>query len=161
MVTVRPIVAEDFALVLTLNNAAVPHVNALESQDLMSLVGNAAVAQVGLRQDRIAGVLIAFAPGADYDSVNYRWFCDQYDDFIYVDRIVVDETARGSGLGRAFYDGLVRAFRGKAPRIVCEVNAHPPNPGSMAFHERMGFAEVGRQDIPEQGKQVVMLAKPL
>ena len=36
-------------------------------------------------------------------------------------------------------------FAGKALLIGCEVNTMPPNPGSMRFHERLGFSQVGTQ----------------
>ena len=32
--------------------------------------------------------------------------------------------------------------------LCCEVNLEPPNPGSLRFHQRIGFTEVG-QSIPE------------
>lgn len=89
----------------------------------------------------VAGALIAIGPGAEYASPNYQWFSAEYDDFVYVDRIVVEESHRGVGFGRAFYDWL--QARLDPPRITCEVNEIPPNPRSMAFHEALGFERVG------------------
>jgi predicted GNAT superfamily acetyltransferase len=45
----------------------------------------------------IAAFLLAFREGAGYDSVNYRWFAQRYERFLYVDRVVVAPAARGQG----------------------------------------------------------------
>ncbi|HXV37437.1 MAG TPA: hypothetical protein VEC18_09820 [Myxococcota bacterium] len=37
----------------------------------------------------------------------------------------------------------------------------PPNPGSLAFHERCGFVEVGRQDTDGGAKLVCLVSKDL
>ncbi|MEM7529575.1 MAG: GNAT family N-acetyltransferase [Pseudomonadota bacterium] len=106
--------------------------------------------------------MIAFAPGADYQSPNYRWFGERYDRFAYVDRVVVGEAARGRGLARALYAELGDAARAAGlERIVCEVNRVPPNPGSDAFHARLGFEEVGRGALEGGAKTVRYLALAL
>jgi len=40
-----------------------------------------------------------------------------------------------------------------------EVNADPPNEGSLRFHARLGFVEVGQQDTP-YGIRVSMQMRP-
>jgi predicted GNAT superfamily acetyltransferase len=88
--------------------------------------------------------LIAFDQDADYDSPNFLWFRDRYERFAYVDRIVVAESAHGQGLGRRLYERLFEAAKAAGyPCLTAEVNTNPPNPGSLSFHERMGFEAVG------------------
>ncbi len=100
------------------------------------------------------GFLIAFDQDAPYTSPNFLWFKARYDRFVYVDRIIVAEHARGRGLARTFYEGLFdRARAAGHERVVCEVNLDPPNPGSVAFHAALGFVEVG-QAVLENGKRV-------
>jgi len=45
--------------------------------------------------------------------------------------------------------------------VVCEVNSDPPNPGSDAFHARLGFVEVGTAQIHGGRKTVRYLARSL
>lgn len=161
MAVIRPLISDDFEAALRLNNAAVPHVNELDTANLADLAEEAAVAHVGEQNGAIVALLIALGPGAAYGSLNYGWFSERYDDFLYIDRIVIDGAARGGGLGRTLYEDLVRRVAGQTARIVCEVNEDPPNPGSLAFHTAMGFTPVGLQHWPQQGKRVVMLAKGL
>ncbi len=100
------------------------------------------------------GYLIAFDQDGDYDSVNFLWFRDRYARFVYVDRIVVADHARGQGLARRFYEDMfARAREAGHDRVVCEINLDPPNPGSMAFHAAMGFAAVGQTTLAN-GKTV-------
>ncbi len=40
---------------------------------------------------------------ASYDSVNYRWFAERYERFLYVDRVVVAAAQHGRGFGLAQY----------------------------------------------------------
>lgn len=97
-----------------------------------------------------AGFVITLASGTSYDSVNYRWFAERYDDFYYLDRVVLVPEVRRSGLGGRVYDDLEARGRELAPRMCLEVNADPPNVPSLRFHEARGFREVAQ--IGEAGK---------
>jgi predicted GNAT superfamily acetyltransferase len=89
------------------------------------------------------------------------WFRNRFDRFLYVDRIVVDPAARGRGVARALYGhAFAEARAAGRPRVVAEVNRVPPNPGSDAFHERLGFAQVGIAALPG-GKIVLYLERRL
>jgi uncharacterized protein len=46
-------------------------------------------------------------------------------------------------------------------RVVCEVNARPPNPESDAFHAALGFTEVGSASIHNNSKTVRHLSRAL
>ena len=45
------------------------------------------------------GFVICLPPGTDYGSLNYAWFDERYDAFVYVDRIAVAEVHRNKGVG--------------------------------------------------------------
>lgn len=139
-VTVADLAVSGAAL-LALNNAHAAELSWLEADRLAALVGQAfAARRVGLAD----ALLIAFDQDATYDSPNFLWFCERYDRFVYVDRIVVAEAARGQGLAKALYLDLFAAAQAAGhTRVVCEVNAEPPNPASDAFHAALGFVEVG------------------
>lgn len=152
----------DLPAVRELNDAAVPAVPPTTVPELAQLVAHAALALV---EDRGAGpeaFLVAVAPGADYDSENYRWFEAQGVPHLYIDRIVVGESLRGAGVGRALYGAVdARARELGAQRVTCEVNLVPPNPESLAFHARMGFERAGEQWTKGDTTQVALLTKSL
>jgi uncharacterized protein len=105
-----------------------------------------------------AGFVVTFAPGAAYDSENYRWFSARYERFRYLDRVVLDPSVRRRGVGSAVYDEL-EAVATAYGRMLLEVNVEPPNEPSLAFHARRGYAEVGR--LGEPGHRVALMAKEL
>jgi hypothetical protein len=112
--------------------------------------------------ERVLGFLLAFAQGADYDSINYRWFASRFDDFLYIDRVVVSPESRGLGLGALLYqDVFTVAAEAGYSRIVCEFDVEPPNPVSAAFHRRFGFAEVGTQLVAGGTKTVSLQSTTL
>ncbi len=139
---------------LALNNAHAQELSWLDAGGLRSLVGASFVAERAGLGDAL---LIAFDEGGDYDSPNFLWFRERYTRFVYVDRVVTNAAARGRGLARKLYAGLIaRALDAGHGRIVCEVNADPPNPASEAFHKSLGFQPVGSA-ILANGKTVTYL----
>lgn len=161
MIDIAPLASSDHGAFLALNNACVPHVNALEPATLEAILEQAAVVLAAREDDRLIGGLIALGDTARYASANYRWFRARYDSFLYVDRVLVRQASRGAGLGRRLYEALAEAAPPDIERILCEVNEDPPNPVSLAFHQHLGFAEVGRLAHPDTGKRVVMMERPL
>ncbi|WP_108662990.1 GNAT family N-acetyltransferase [Acuticoccus kandeliae] len=147
-----------------LNNAAVPAVNELDMDEVVELaeIGRMRVILGDSQDAPVAGVLVTVPPGTIYKSQNYRWFSEQFDDFVYIDRVIVSPLARGTGVGRALYDDAIAFATGEGrPRIVSEVNVDPPNPESMAFHARLGFTPILERLNESAGKVVSMMVRDL
>lgn len=164
--TVRDVEAGEIPAVLALNNAAVPHVNALPLAEMQRFVHAAAYFRVAVgdpavQDPAVLGFLVGFKPGAPYESENYRWFQACYDDFIYIDRIVVAPRAAGRGVAKALYADLGATMSGTVAAMTCEVNIRPENPISMRMHLGLGFREVGQQETGGGEKRVAMLRKEL
>jgi len=154
----RAVETNDLPRVLDLNQSALPHVNSVTLADMERFVEIASYFHVAEIDGLVAGFLIALNPGHDYASDNYRWFNTTYDDFFYIDRIVIGDDARGQGVGSALYQQVILIASAFAPRVTCEVNSRPPNPLSMAFHERFGFKTVGTQQTEGGAKEVTLLS---
>jgi len=117
---------------------------------------------ITLLDGEVQAFLIALRPGARYDSPNYQWFAQRYADFVYVDRIVVAADARQAGLAALLYEDLLAHGRAASiARITCEIDIEPPNPASLRFHARFGFAEVGTQRVAGGRKCVSLQALAL
>lgn len=158
----RDAAGSDLPAILALNQGAMPHVSSLSAEALAHLAAQSPYLRVGEAGGEIVAFLLALEPGADYASMNFRWFRDRYPSFVYVDRVVIGAAARRRGLGRRFYADLEEfARRRGAPRITLEVNLRPANPGSLAFHQAMGFREVGTQDTEGGTKTVSLQVKEL
>ncbi len=146
--------------VLALNNAHAVETSVLTLGGLTALRAQAFVA-AGVERGA-AAFLIALADTAAYDNPNFAWYGARFDRFVYIDRVITAPHARGRGLARALYAHLfARATQAGHARIVCEVNAEPPNPISQAFHDALGFEILDRCTVVEQHKVVCYLAKQL
>ncbi len=157
-VNVRLFKSSDLEQLLELNNAAVPAVNELTAEELKALVEISLGCFVAELEGKVAGFLLGLSEGQNYDSQNYTWLSEHRPRFAYTDRICVDEQARGNRIGEKLYEALFDAQRGSGRSFVCEVNERPPNPGSVKFHSRLGFSEIGRKDHGE--KAVVYMERP-
>ena len=157
-VDIRPAEKADYKLALVMNEGALPHVSSLTEAGFAELAGQCFYFGGAWVEGAVAGFLMALRPGEAYQSLNYRWFCERYTSFVYIDRIVVAPQFNGMGIGRALYADVERAAKSLAPILTCEVNLKPPNPGSLAFHKKLGFAEVG-QLVADEGKLVSLMVK--
>jgi predicted GNAT superfamily acetyltransferase len=175
-VLVRPFSERDIPEALALNNASVPDLNELDENAMRRLLEMADTALVAEwvaelveaesahgspdnPSSPFAGFCWVMTKGQPYDSLNYRWFSERYEQFVYLDRITVMPHARRAGVGRALYAHLINRYRGVHPVLTCEVNLVPRNDTSLRFHAGLGFVEVGQQHTGP--KQVSLLALEL
>ncbi len=166
MFAIERVRAEDLDAIAELNRGALPAVSSLDRHRLewFAEVATAFLVARGHDEagDTVAGFLIGLGPGLDYPSDNYRWFSSHYDDFVYVDRIVVAPGHRDAGLGTRLYDTFAEHGRRRGcPVMLAEVNIEPPNEGSLRFHRRHGFVAVGELDTENGTKRVVLLERRL
>ena len=154
---------DDLETIHHINQGAVPAVGTETLEALGEIADQSTIALVAEVDEVIAGFCLVLAPGADYASMNYRWFTERYTDFVYLDRIAVTPTHHGRGIGRAMYaevERLAAERRPSATQFTLEVNLRPRNEPSLGFHARLGFCEVGQLET-DYGALVSLMAKPL
>ena len=147
--TIRPYQTADLPALHAINVAGEPGVGAVSAEALAAIIAQGSCMVAADESGTVAGFLLMLPPDAGYASKNYQWFDERFEDYVYVDRIAITPGARGQGLGRALYEATFIDLAGRALLIGCEVNTNPPNPASMRFHERLGFAEVGTKTFRE------------
>jgi predicted GNAT superfamily acetyltransferase len=162
----RPYRATDLDALVAVNDGASPAVPITPRDGLAALVAMSTVAVVVESGGEPAGFVLGMPPDLAYESENYLYFSVRARElgrsFIYVDRIVLLPALQSRGLGPRLYDAVFEeARRVGAAEVLCEVNVEPPNPGSLAFHTRLGFVEVGRQETHGGENVVALLAAPV
>jgi predicted GNAT superfamily acetyltransferase len=156
---IRDILPADLPALLALNNAEAAAVNAQTPEGMAQLLTRAWAARMTTDG---SGFLIAFDAATPPQGPNHAWFTARESSFAYIDRVVVRPDARGRGVARALYADAERlAAAERMDVLCCEVNLDPPNPGSMAFHERLGFAPAGEAIDRRNGKRVRYLSRPV
>ena len=159
--TIRPIQSADLPTILRINQANVPEVGSVDADRMTFLLAESPIALVVEADSTSVGFCLVLRSDSVYDSVNFRWFTERYDDFMYLDRVAFDASAQGRGLGTLLYAEVDRLMRELgANQLALEVNVDPPNEPSLAFHARRGFVEVGQQDTP-YGIRVSMQMRPV
>ncbi|WP_018997887.1 GNAT family N-acetyltransferase [Hirschia maritima] len=158
---IREAQLEDIDWIVDLNQANIPAVGSLTRDEYEALEKQChGVLVVEDETGERCGFIMLIAKGRDYSSPNYRWFEENFDSFLYVDRIAVSEAGRGKGVGLALYsEALDMAEAQGAEKLVAEVNVKPMNEVSMNFHKRLGFEEVAQLTHEDQGKTVSMLVR--
>lgn len=128
---------DQFERVLKLNNIHAKETSFLKNTDLERLVERSYLTKTIGELDAF---LIAMSHASPHDGINFSWFKKRFDSFGYIDRIVTAEHARGKGHAKALYLDLMEKAKADGFEMVCcEINHQPPNPGSVAFHEKLGF----------------------
>ena len=154
--TISETTSDELPLIVKMNQEALPAVSSVNINDMNHFLTIVDYFRSLKIEEKLVGFLIALTPGKEYHSINYKWFEKRFDSFMYVDRIVIDPSYQGNGLGKAFYNDLVDFSNNKTDRITCEVNIRPKNEESMIFHGKYGFVQVGTQTT-ENGKKEVSL----
>lgn len=160
---IREANTDDVEAIVAINEAGVPGVTPADAAEIRRLLGLSSLALVAADDaGAVTGFALLMAPGVDYESENYRWFSARGTDFLYVDRIAIAERARGHGLGARLYEAVFAAARERGhAEVTCEVNTLPPNPGSMRFHARLGFVQVGELVTKGGAYEVALLARSI
>lgn len=140
---IRPLTKADIDAIWSINEEGLPGTGKVSSDEIEALLNFSSLA-VGAHLDEIlVGFVICLPPRTDYGSLNYAWFNSNYNDFLYVDRIAVRTQYQNRKIGTLLYDFVKSNAIENGVPVTAEVNIHPPNPGSMRFHERHGFERVG------------------
>lgn len=155
---IRDYASSDLPAIWQINRENVPAVGEETPETLHEIVEVCSVALVVEINREVVGFCLVLPPGTTYDSPNYRYFCDRYENFVYLDRVAFTAPHRGRGLGAALYREVER--RAAAEWFTLEVNVVPPNEGSMRFHLREGFVEMDRLET-RPGKIVSLMVKGL
>ena len=147
-IVIRDVRPEDYDFILNVNEINVEVLSPMPMERMLWLKEMSELFLTAEVDGVPAAFLIAIREGKPYDSENYVWFSEKYPEFLYIDRIVIDETFRADGLGRRLYDAVKEHARATGVKVVtCEVDTIPYNETSLKFHEAMGFKEVGEQII--------------
>ena len=132
----------------SLNQENVPEVGPIEDIESFSkLFELSSISLLVELKDQIIGFIICLRENSTYSSENYKFFNDDKDKFIYIDRIVIKSGFRRMGVGTQVYKHLDDLASKDFLPICCEVNSVPKNEISLNFHIKNGFIEVGERNF--------------
>lgn len=148
---IREIKQHDHDQLLELNQGALHAVGDLDHESLALLLKMSDQALVVEDAGDIAGFVVTLPQDATYESSRFRWFQDRYDEFVYLDRVIVSPDHRRKGVGTQLYDELPLD-------VPVGLEVYDTNETSLAFHADQGFEAVG--ELVHAGKTNVMMLRP-
>jgi predicted GNAT superfamily acetyltransferase len=161
-IVIRDADTRDWPAIAALNTSEVQHTSPMNESQLDELDQLSAYHRVAIFDEKITGFALAMRENCGYENENFGWFSKRYDQFLYVDRIVVDRSYAGRGMGSALYRDLFDfAAQSNVKCILCEIDLDPPNTTSMKFHAKHGFVEVGQHKVIARSKMVSLQAADL
>ncbi len=100
---------------------------------------------------KLSGFLLGFSSGRAVESFSYMWFQTRFDNFLYVDRVVVMPDVRLQGVGTAMLQEVLQWCRERGiDNLVCQVHDRPPNPSGHALCKTLGFLPLESVMLPSR-----------
>lgn len=155
--TTAPLVLNDVPMMWEINEQGLPGTGQVTQEEMAVLLALSEVSLGAYQDGKLIGFVLCLLPKIEYGSLNYAWFNQRYDQFIYVDRIAVARDSRNSGIGTLLYQQVFDYATQHGIPVTAEVSLKPSNEGSDRFHLRHGFVTVGKLD--HGGKAVTMYIK--
>lgn len=152
---------KDLLEIIRINECAIPAVNSVTESEFNWFYENALYFKKVLNLDEIVGFLLVLPKNLNYKSINYQWFSTHYQNFAYIDRIVVIKNYKKKGIGKALYSDLEKSLDQSIQLIACEFNLKPANEESKNFHQKLNYKSVGKQFTENNRKQVSLMIKRL
>ncbi len=153
----RPLEPGDVNSIWSINEQGLPGTGKVSQEEILALLDLSELSLGVFQKGNLLGFIICLLPRTEYGSLNYAWFNQRYDKFIYVDRVAVSTDFRNNKIGSYLYEKVVEYSVDHNIPIAAEVSLNPPNPGSMRFHSRFNFEEVGI--LHHRDKSVTMLIR--
>ena len=151
---VRQLVSEDVEAAWQINEQGLPGTGQVSQEEMVDLLSLCELPIGVFEENSLLGFALCLLPRTRYASLNYAWFNQRYQEFLYVDRIAVGEDYRGQGIGTLLYQKVIEYAEQQSCSVAAEVNLKPPNPGSIRFHHLHNFTEIG---VFEQNEKTVSM----
>ena len=136
-----------------LNEKNVPNVGSTTLEELSNSIENSDFNESIIVNNTVVGFAVCFQDNEQTKSYmneikhkNFKEISSGVKNFLYIDRIVVDDKYRNIKLGTKLYENiLIFAKQNSINHLTAEINLLPTiNKGSFKFHESFGFQEFGK-----------------
>ena len=134
----------------SLNQENTPEVGSIKnSESFASLLDRSFINLLILYKKQTIGFVICFRENLEYESLNYKFFNETKQRFLYIDRVVIKSDYRRMGFGTRVYRYIDEIAAKESLPICCEVNSIPLNQISLNFHSKNGFIKVGERKFKD------------
>ena len=141
-----------------LNEKNVPNVGSTTLEELTNSIKNSDYNECIVVDNKVVGFVVCFQDNEQTKSYmnavkhkNFKEISSRVNNFLYIDRIAIDDQYRNIKLGSNLYENiLIFANHNSLQYLTAEINLLPSvNKASFKFHESFGFQEFGRVKYSE------------
>ncbi len=134
-----------------INEENTPEVGTKTLKGLQELLKKSDYALCAVVEDRVVGFVICFQDTDatitfmnEMEHKNFKEINNRINNFLYIDRIAVDENYRNQSIGSMLYKEVVNfAEKNSIAHLTAEINLLPTkNIPSFLFHEKFIFTEL-------------------
>ena len=143
---IRYLTVNNIQTMWEINEQGLPGTGKVSLDEMKNLLNISELSVGAFEDDSLLGFVICLLANTAYGSLNYAWFNQRFENFIYVDRVAVDEKYRNQGIGQALYDTVFDYASEHQLPVTAEVSLRPQNLGSDRFHLRHGFSAIAEVD---------------
>ena len=86
---IRNLATANIEAIWAINEQGLPGTGRVSEQEVSDLLQFSSLSAGMFDGNELLGFVICLPPGTRYGSLNYQWFNDHYNAFVYVDRIAV------------------------------------------------------------------------
>ena len=90
MVIIRDLTSSDLDEAWRINQANTPAVGDEPRDAMDEILSMCTIALASEVDGQVVGFCMVLPPDTTYDSPNYRFFCDRFPEFVYLDRVAFD-----------------------------------------------------------------------
>ena len=142
--------------IFELNQNNIPALGSLDDlKHVQDLYNHSLFAAIVIAKEQFAGFAFVMDHKSDYKSLNYKFFKNNFKNFLYIDRVAFKEEFQRKGYGTELYNEIYNIANDLFYPLCCEVNTIPLNKQSLDFHHKFGFQTL--EKVPFGEKQVAML----
>ena len=142
--------------IFELNQKNIPALGSLKDlKHVRDIYNHSLFAALVILKEKFVGFAFVMDFKSDYKSLNYKYFKNNFKNFLYVDRVAFKEEFQRKGYGTKLYYEIYKIANNSGFPLCCEVNTIPLNKQSLDFHKKIGFENLERVSFKE--KQVAML----
>ena len=144
--------------IFELNQNNIPALGSLNNlQNVLDIYNHSLFATLVMVHEKFAGFAFVMDHKSQYQSLNYKYFKNNFKNFLYIDRVAFGEEFQRKGYGTELYNEIYKIANKLNLPLCCEVNTIPLNKKSLDFHYKYGFETL--EKVPFGEKQVAMLCK--
>ncbi len=134
-----------------LNQKACPAALQLSEADFDERFEASGLRLLETRNDQLVAFAMGMTSRNPLPDFSLLWFVTRFDDFLFLERLVVDPGVRRTGIASALLERVLQACREEGmSSVCCQVHDRPANREAHAFVLARGFLAIESVMLPSR-----------